>query len=76
MILSVLFEEYLSLVGFIIKEEGIQFVGEGGVCDILRLRLYDCVAGGRIQNQRKLLAFQIWKRNMKIIEPIGNSVFL
>lgn len=53
-----------------------QFVGEGGVCDILRLRLYDCVAGGRIQNQRKLLAFQIWKRNMKVIEPIGNSVFL
>lgn len=43
--------------------------------DILRLGLYDCLTGGRIQTKRKLTAFQIWKKNVKIIGTIGNYFF-
>lgn len=43
--------------------------------DILRFRWYDFLVGGRIQTKRKLSAFQIWKKNVKIIGTIGNNTF-
>lgn len=43
--------------------------------DILRFRWYDFLVGGRIPTKRKLSAFQIWKKNVKIIGTIGNNIF-
>lgn len=43
--------------------------------DIFRFRWYDFLVGERIQTKRKLLAFQIWKKNVKIIGTIGNNIF-
>lgn len=62
-----MFEEYLALVRFIFKEEGAWLVGEGGICckgwDVLRLRLYDCLATGRIQT-KKAVSFPNMKENV------------
>lgn len=43
--------------------------------DIFRFRWYDFLVGERIQTKRKLSAFQIWKKNVKIIGTIGNNIF-
>lgn len=43
---------------------------------LLGPRLYDCLAGGRIQMKRKLSVSQIWKRNVKVVGIVGNSVLL
>lgn len=73
MILLGLCEGYLALVGLYLKKR--VRVGCGKGWDARRLRLYDCLTGGRIQTKRKLSVSHICKRNCESYRDYRKQYF-